>query len=87
MKTTKRLFSNYRQAWARHTKALRAFAKMLDPATGGHPDLVRNWGNDMAKAMIARLEARWRRYSIAFDQRYSDTLRNEEIARGFNPIW
>ena len=52
-----------------------ALAKAAHPETGGHLGMVHNWGNEAARSVVERGDARWSKIDAAYEKRY-DALIN-----------
>lgn len=58
------------RAWRAFCGRQRKLGALAHPATGGDAGLIHNWGNDEARAVVARGWARWRAYQAASDAVY-----------------
>lgn len=75
------------RAFRAHCGASRRLMAAAHPETGGNLGLVHNWGNEAARAIRARCDARWRAYADASDIASRNAMRDYVRATGGNPIW
>ena len=78
MKTTATIYAQYGRLSARNLDMARDRARRAHPATDGNALMVHNWGNEAARAVWARADARGSRIYRAMQRLYAaaDHLRH-----------
>lgn len=74
MKTANDIYFQGKRLFERHHRLMTSRAAAAHPETGGQWNLVHNWGNDAARAVIAKAEARWNRIRPIEDRLYAKAM-------------
>ena len=87
MKTLYDISTQRERVYAKLRALARKRACAAHPDTGGHPNLIHNWGNAAAKKVWYDAYARWARHSQAFDDLFNRAEHVQNHGPEFRPMW